>query len=357
MVPILATYVHNLDPFAIRFTEAFGIRWYGLAYVAGFIVAFLLLRWFAKLKTTELKCEEVADFVTLMALFGVMLGARLGFLLLYRTGEFLSNPLIFFDLLGGGMSSHGGIAGIALVAYIYARRTGKSWLGLGDHLTTVAPVGIFFGRLANFVNGELYGRPTTGALAVKFPDELHETVAVPGGFEWNYPLERLRALAEDASEVAPALLPRFDALVAEALASGYQGHFAAVELFKATARENPAFRELLGSLLTPRHPSQLYEALVEGLLLFVLLLAVRLKWRQLRHGVITGLFFILYGIGRIAVETLREPDAEEILGLTRGQFYSLFMILAGIAFLAWARFGPTQDGTDGDAAGQASSPE
>jgi len=338
MSAILATYVHHLDPVAVGITESFGIRWYGLAYVAAFVGAFLLLRWFAKLGTTELKREEVADFVTLIALCGVMLGGRLGYLLLYRAGDFFSNPLIFFDFLGGGMSSHGGIAGICLVAYVYARRTGKSWTGLGDHLVIVSTLGVFFGRIANFVNGELYGRPTEGRLAVKFPDELHERVATPQGVEWRFPLEQLRGLAEDAAEVAPDLLARVDRITADAIVQGYHAHYAVAELLKETARENPAFRELLGAILTPRHPSQLYEALVEGLLLFVLLLAARLRWRQLRHGVLTGLFFILYAIGRISVETLREPDAGTILGMTRGQFYSLFMLLAGVGFLAWARF-------------------
>lgn len=344
MFAFLATYVHHLDPVAVGFTESFAIRWYGLAYVAAFVASFLILRWFAKLGTTELKQEEVADFVTLIALCGVMLGGRLGYLLLYRAGDFFSNPLIFFDFLGGGMSSHGGIAGICLVALIYARRTGKSWTGLGDHLVIVSTLGVFFGRIANFINGELYGRPTEGRIAVKFPDELHERVSTPQGSEWRFPLEQLRALAEDAKEVAPDLLGRMDRITADAIAHGYHAHYAVVELFKETARENPAFRELLGGILTARHPSQIYEALVEGLLLFALLLAVRLRWRQLRHGVLTGIFFVLYAIGRISVETLREPDAESILGMTRGQFYSLFMLLAGIGFLAWACFrgGPRQ---------------
>lgn len=97
--------------------------------------------------------------------------------------------------------------------------------------------------------------------------------------------------------------------------------------------ENPAFRAMLGEILTPRHPSQFYEALVEGLLVFVILLTVRLKWKNLYHGVLTGLFFVIYAIGRICMENFREPDSGYIAGLTKGQFYSTFMIAIGIAFL------------------------
>ena len=182
MQTLLATYVHHLDPFAIRFTETFGIRWYGLAYVAGFLAAFFLLRWFVRLGACELKESQVGDFVTLCAIVGTMLGGRLGYMLLYNFDEFVAHPLSFFNFLGGGMSSHGGIAGIMAVAWIYAWRTKKSWAGLGDNLVTVAPVGVLCGRIANFINGELYGRATDSKFAMKFPDELSELA--PSGMEW-----------------------------------------------------------------------------------------------------------------------------------------------------------------------------
>ncbi len=113
-------------------------------------------------------------------------------------------------------------------------------------------------------------------------------------------------------------------------------HATSVEHLVEMARTSPEIQQYLAGVLQPRHPSQLYEALVEGLLLFLILLAVRLRWKNLYHGLLTGLFFILYALGRIAVETLREPDAALIAGITRGQFYSLFMILIGAAFIGWA---------------------
>ena len=124
------------------------------------------------------------------------------------------------------------------------------------------------------------------------------------------------------------------AAAVQALASGYDAHMAVVGLVQETSRENPVFRTALGEILTPRHPSQLYEALVEGLILFLILLAIRVRWKNAYHGVITGIFFILYAIGRIAVENFREPDSEMIAGMTKGQFYSIFMMFVGIAFLA-----------------------
>jgi phosphatidylglycerol---prolipoprotein diacylglyceryl transferase len=335
MSPLPAAYVHHLDPFAIQFTETFGIRWYGLAYVAGFVVAFLLIRWFVRIGASELKESQVADFVTILAVFGVMIGGRLGYMLLYNFDELVANPRSFFDVLGGGMSSHGGIAGMTIVAWIYARYTKTSWAGLGDNLVTVAPVGVFFGRLANFVNGELYGRRTDSSLAMKFPEELHEVVRTPAGMEWMFPTSQLKELADKAGEAAPGLAEKVDSTISMALASGYDAHRAVVNLIQEAALESPAFRERLGGILSPRHPSQLYEGLVEGLLLFAIMIVIRLKWKNLYHGILTGLFFILYAFGRIAVENFREPDSGYIGSLTKGQFYSTFMIAVGMAFLLY----------------------
>lgn len=333
MSHLLAIYVHHLDPFAIQFTESFGIRWYGLAYVAGFMGAFLLIRWFVRIGASELKESQVADFITILAIFGVMLGGRLGYMLLYNFDELTSNPRSFFDVLGGGMSSHGGIAGMTIMTWVYARYNGISWAGLGDNLVTVSPVGVFFGRLANFVNGELYGRPTDSSLAMKFPDELTEVVPISSGIDWRFPTSQLKELAEKAGDAAPGLSAKVDSAVSLAMASGHDAHGAVVRLIQEASMENPAFRAMLGEILTPRHPSQFYEALVEGLLVFVILLTVRLKWKNLYHGVLTGLFFVIYAIGRICMENFREPDSGYIAGLTKGQFYSTFMIAIGIAFL------------------------
>lgn len=333
---LLATYIHHLDPFAIQFTESFGLRWYGLAYVSGFIVAFFLLRWFVKLKASELRDSEVADFVTIISLFGIMLGGRLGFMLFYNFSELVANPASFFDVLGGGMSSHGGILGTVLVALIYALIKKKSWTGLGDNLVIVCSLGVFFGRIANFVNGELYGRKTDSRLAMKFPSEIIEGKRnAEGYFSWDFPTSQLVEVAEKAKDVTPGLLDEVNDTVAKATASGFDPHYQVTQLILKASEENESFRLILGEILTPRHPSQLYEALIEGLLLFLILLAIRLKWKNLYHGVITGIFFILYAIGRILVENYREPDAGLIAGMTRGQFYSTFMIVIGIGFLVF----------------------
>ncbi len=333
MDPLLA-YVHHFDPFAIQFTETFGIRWYGLAYVAGFVGAFFLIRWFVRIGASELKESQVGDFITLCAIVGTMLGGRLGYMLGYHFDEFRADPLSFFDFLGGGMSSHGGIAGITIVAWFYARYTKTSWAGHGDNLVTVAPLGVFFGRLANFVNGELYGRATDSALAMKFPGEITEFDEAAR--QWKFPVGQLRELAETAKDAAPELAGQMDAASAAALSAGQDPHYALAQLVEETSRENPAFRSALGEILTPRHPSQLYEAMVEGLIPFLILLTIRLRWRNAWQGMITGIFFIFYAISRIAVENFREPDAEMIAGMTRGQFYSLFMIAIGIGFIIYA---------------------
>lgn len=332
---ILATWVHSLDPFAIQFTETFGIRWYGLAYVGGFVAAYFVIRWFVRLGASELRENQVADFITICAI-GTMVGGRLGFMLLYNFGEFVANPTSFFDLLGGGMSSHGGIAGICLASWFYARYQKISWLGLGDNLVIVSTLGVFFGRIANFINGELYGRITSAPVAMKFPGELHEFTRDSNGFRWLFPTDQLRSVAGEAEEVAPELLSQFDSVAGEAADRGFNPHGPVADLLIETSRENEGFRALLGEILHSRHPSQLYEAAVEGLIPCLALLAVRLRWKNLYHGILTGIFFLVYALGRITVENYREPDAAHILGMTRGQFYSLFMILVGIAFLVYA---------------------
>ncbi|MFV1994287.1 MAG: prolipoprotein diacylglyceryl transferase [Verrucomicrobiales bacterium] len=305
-VLVLAYYLHDLSPFIVRFSENFGLRWYGLAYVLAFLIGFLILREFARRGMSELRPEQVGDFITWVALVGVMLGGRLGYMLLYDREAFFANPLRFFDLLGGGMASHGGILGVTLFALYYARRHRLSWLGLGDDLVVVVPIGLLLGRIANFINGELYGHITTGIpWAVQFPTELRDA-----GYQ----------LASRVQQALPSLTP-FPEAVIEA------------------GRTDPVIQQSLRQLLPLRHPSQLYEALLEGAVLFAILLAVRLRWKELRHGVLTGLFFILYALLRILSETWRVPDHALILGLNPGQFYSLFMIAIGAAFLLASRRG------------------
>jgi phosphatidylglycerol:prolipoprotein diacylglycerol transferase len=305
----LAFYVHNLDPFLVRFYGDVGIRWYGTAYLAGFVAAFYLLKWLARKGYGSLQEAQVPDFVFFAAIFGVLLGGRLGYVLFYRPHMILDDPLGIFRVWDGGMASHGGILGLVIFSFIYARRHHISYTGIGDNLVAVAPLGLLFGRLANFINGELYGRPTTVPWAMQFPSELLDD-----------PNLRETAIRQ--------CLPLDPGL-------GSAPPVDAARAIIAAARTNPQIREILSHILTPRHPSQLYEAFLEGLLLFVCLITIRLRFRQ-PDGVTTGCFFLLYPTMRIIGELFREPDAPLTGPFTRGQFLSLFMFLVGVAFLAHA---------------------
>lgn len=302
-----AYYLHRMDPVILRLSDSLQLRWYGVAYVLGFIAGYyMLLRW-ARKGVGELKPPQVADFLTYAALFGVLLGGRLGYMLLYDFNNFTANPLTFFKVTNGGMASHGGVLGLFFFTLYWAKTRKCSWTGLGDNLVVAAPLGLLFGRIANFINGELYGRPTTVDWAMKFPEEATR---------WSTDDPRGAAVQQLLVEYAPPDMHP-------------------VEAIKLLARTNDAFAAQLEPLLTPRHPSQLYAAALEGLLLFAILFFVREKWPKAPHGLITALFFILYAVFRITGEEFREPD-RYIMGLTEGQFYSTFMILVGLIFLVWS---------------------
>jgi phosphatidylglycerol:prolipoprotein diacylglycerol transferase len=298
---MLAYYLHDLNPFIFRISGNFGPRWYGMAYVLAFAGGFWLLRVLAKRGYTQLRPEQVGDFITWAALFGVMLGGRLGYVLFYRP-EMLRDPLSIVRVWEGGMSSHGGMIGLILFTYWYAWRHKISWTNLGDNLVVVAPIGLFFGRCANFINGELYGRLTNVPWAMLFPKELLEP---------SNGAEAERAVAA-AQRIDPGLT------TPEAVVSALHAH--------------PQIREAIRPILTPRHPSQIYEALLEGVALFSILWLVRTRTRA-PDGILTGLFFVCYAIFRIVVEYFREPDASLIAGFTRGQFFSFFLIAIGLAFI------------------------
>lgn len=300
-VQFLAYYVHDLSPFLIQFSDAWGVRYYGLAYLLAFVAGFYLTKWLAVHGYSQLKPEQVGDFIFGGAIFGVVLGGRLGYMLFYQLGTFLSDPLVFFRINEGGMSAHGGIFGLALFSLWFAWKHKLAWLNLGDSLVVVAPIGLFLGRIANFINGELYGRVTSVAWAVQFPKELYEST----------PEMRQLAVGE-AMSLNPAWTS-IDALV-------------------AASRVSPQLQEQLAMTLSPRHPSQIYEALLEGLVLFVVLWLMRTKLR-LPDGVLTGCFFIGYAVLRSFCELFREPDAALTGVLTRGQFLSLWLVFIGIAFL------------------------
>lgn len=304
-----AYYIHQLSPFLVEFGNGIGVRWYGLAYLAAFWVAWLVLVQFSRRGFCEIPTAKLGDFVLWLGMFGVILGGRLGYMLLYDFNGWMADPVSIFRVWDGGMASHGGITGVALYSLWYARRHHISWRNLGDNLVVVAPVGLFFGRMANFINGELYGRRTDVTWGVQFPQEIR---TMP------YPLQE--KILTDAVAINPI--------------------WNSVPAIEVAVRSSAELREYLAGVLTPRHPSQIYEGVLEGLVLFAVLWFIRTRVK-VRDGVLTGWFFISYAVLRIAGEVFREPDAPLTGPFTRGQFLSLFLIVVGLAFLWSAKRFPT----------------
>ncbi len=280
-----------------------------MAYVLAFVFAYLLLRVLSRRGYLDLPQSVLGDFVTWVALFGVMIGGRLGYVFFYKPGM-LRDPTSILRVWEGGMSSHGGIIGVVAFTLIYSRRRKLPWTNPGDNLCVVAPIGLFLGRCANFINGELYGRVASVPWAMQFPKELFDSANAA---------EADRALAA-AQQIDPSI--------------------GSVESIVEGVRTNPALADALRPILTPRHPSQLYEAALEGLALFAILWFVRTRFRT-PNGMITGLFLIVYSIFRIIVENFREPDAPLVGMFTRGQFFSFFTVAIGIGFILVAKKYPT----------------
>lgn len=261
-------WVHDLSPFLFRFPDnalgVDGIRYYGLAYLLGFLGAWLLLKLYNAKGKFAIDADARATLMTAV-IIGVLAGGRVGYMLLYDLEAFLQNPLLVVRVDQGGMSSHGGFVGVVLAMAWFARKHQCGFLKLGDVVVTLAPLGLMLGRIANFINGELWGRVTTVTWAVIFPES---------------PKNYSTALQTYGPE--------------------------------------------------PRHPSQLYEAALEGGLMLAYV-----QWRFWRTrppvGQLGGEFLVGYGIVRIFGEMFREPDAALVAGLSRGQFYSIFLILAGAA--------------------------
>ncbi|MBI5583380.1 MAG: prolipoprotein diacylglyceryl transferase [Deltaproteobacteria bacterium] len=255
--------IHNLDPVLIQLGPV-RIGWYGLMYILGFLASYLLVRYQIKKRDFGFSREEVEDLFVFLIL-GLIVGARLGYILFYDLPQYLSKPLEIFAIWHGGMSFHGGLIGLLLAGLLYARRKQKSFWKMADLFIVTAPIGLGLGRIGNFINGELYGRTTAAPWGIIFP------------------------------------------------------------------RGGPL----------PRHPSQLYECLLEGLVLFVILWSLRDK--KLPTGGLLAVFLVLYGIFRFVVEFVREPDTQLgfILGpLTMGQVLSSLMVAAGIALYFFLRYKP-----------------
>lgn len=270
-------YLVDFDPVALQLGPL-AIHWYGLMYLLGF-VGFLLL---GKLRAREswrgFSKDDVDDLLFYGAI-GVIVGGRLGYMLVYGQAELAADPLSLFYLWEGGMSFHGGLVGVVAALWLFARKSGKRTLAVLDFITPMAPVGLFFGRIGNFIGGELWGRHTDGPFGVIFAQSL--------------------------------------------------GHL---------GMDSQGLRELWlsgGLAHEARHPSQLYEAGLEGLVLFVLLWLYSRSPRPL--GSTAGLFALGYGCFRFLVEFVREPDAHMgfVVGdwMSTGQLLSLPLIVLGIVLL------------------------
>ena len=283
----------DIGPDLVSFT-VFGVdlalRWYALAYIAGIVIGWRLGVWTAARAElwpegrAPMSKDQIDDYIT-WAILGIILGGRLGFVLFYQPGYYLANPGEILAIWQGGMAFHGGLLGVVVASWIYAARHAIPKRSAADLIALSVPPGLLFGRLANFINAELWGRPTDLPWGVIFPG--------------------------DAAQDCPGIVG-----------------------------------------LCARHPSQLYEGLLEGLVLGVVLLW--LAWRRgalQRPGLIAGVFFAGYGLARFAVEFVRQPDAQFVsagnplglalhvdgFGLTMGQLLSLPMIALGLWLIATAR--------------------
>jgi phosphatidylglycerol:prolipoprotein diacylglycerol transferase len=248
--PVIDPIIFSIGPVALR--------WYGMMYLIGFLVAMFLANRAADKSVGEWTRDQVSDLL-FYSFLGVILGGRIGYVLFYQWEYFLADPLYLFQIWQGGMSFHGGLLGVITAVYIFARKTNKSFLTVGDFVVPLVPVGLGMGRLGNFINAELWGRETDVPWAMVFPTD---------------------------------------------------------------------------ALQLPRHPSQLYEFFLEGVVLFVILYVVTRKPRSL--GLASGIFLISYGVFRSIVEFFREPDAH--LGLyfsfiSKGQILSIPMILGGFLII------------------------
>ena len=252
----------NIDPVLIEIGP-FAIRWYSLAYIVGLLVGWRYMRVLARRSSAAIQPQDIDDFVV-WATLGVVLGGRLGYVLFYNLGYYTENPLAALEIWKGGMSFHGGLIGVIAATLIFVRRRKIRFLPFADLVACAAPIGLFLGRSANFINGELYGRVTGVPWAMVFPR---------GGPE-------------------------------------------------------------------PRHPSQLYEAGLEGLLLFVVLyLLWRVGYVRRHTGILSGVFLVGYGMARITIEFFRQPDAQ--IGFlfgetTNGQWLSGPMVVFGLLLIVWA---------------------
>ncbi len=320
MIYLAEAYLHTADPFAIEFPSGWplgGIRWYGVAYLAGFVVAWVMVRGLAKAHRTAIPVRAVADLM-IYILVGVLVGGRLGYCVFYdpRLLVDFTSDFPFWGVLAihkGGMASHGGMLGVIIACWIFAVRNRISKLHLLDVTVLAGPPGLFFGRLANFINAELWGRA--------LPESMQGS---PPWWSVKYPQEILER--------------SFDKSGIEGLRSVVAGD----ELFyanvvRAAGEGNQQVIETVHPLLTAYYPSQIIQALTDGPILMAALVVA--WWGPRKPGVVGSWFLISYGVMRILTEFIRQPDAgvaglaTPLGDLTRGQLLSALMVVIGVVAL------------------------
>lgn len=356
------SYLHTLDPFAIRFSQDFGIRWYGLSYAFGFLVAWLLVGWMARKSWSLLPPRRVGDFM-FAGMFGVLAGGRLGYALFYDPHLFIgfTSAFPFWDLLAinkGGMASHGGMIGVILACFWWGRRNRVDPFHLFDMGGLTATIGLGVGRIANFVNAELWGKALPASMqanppwwSVKYPQQIGERLipVINRGdqTEGEHALSIATAAVDfhitgDAAQMFPQVLAeaqrRLDTVHTQlAPVIGSDGEFfRRIEQLASDA--NHAMHDQVAAVvkpvLTAYYPSQIFQAVTDGPLLLALLAIMWLKPRQ--PGTICAWFLIFYGVLRILTEVFRQPDIGVSLTfglLSRGQTLSAVMVGCGAAIL------------------------
>ncbi|MEL7074184.1 MAG: prolipoprotein diacylglyceryl transferase [Planctomycetota bacterium] len=320
------SYLHTLSPFLLRISGEIGLRWYGLAYLAGFVVAGHIMSRLVKTGRSPLARKKIDPGSLLTSLIvGVIVGGRLGFALFYQPQVLwtVGPSFPFWELLAihkGGMASHGGMLGVLIASGWFVRKNNLDLYDtfhVADLAAFCATPGLFFGRLANFVNAELWGEPIATRPApwwsVKYPNEM-----LPGH---------------------PDSVPSVVAEVAAAFPNE-----PANSIHTKLIEGDHVVQEAVKPLLTPYWPSQLVQALAEGPFLAAILCIA--WWRPKQPGMIGVLFLCCYGPLRLLTEMIRQPDAgiERIFGLSRGQLLSVGMVLGGLLLLGLVRKSPRRDG-------------
>lgn len=335
--------VHDLSPFLWQISGDFGVRWYGLSYMVGFILAYLIMGWIASRQKMGMTQEMVGDFITYCAI-GTLVGGRLGYVIFYSPDLILNfrASFPFWGVLAvneGGMASHGGMIGLVVAAVLYSWKTGMNQLYLFDLMVVSGPLGIAFGRIANFINGELVGRTVDSSfpLAVKFPSDI---------LQWPTHLSdnvgKLQGLANVVEKIPGISKDQYLESLQQMSNSSSARNFVNDCLYKiieAIQTGNGAAKEAIAPLLESRHPSQLYAAFGEGFFIFIFLF---LFWRKPKKpGLVGAMFVILYAVVRIITEQFRLPDAHigyQLFGLTRGQWLSVVMLVIGLLLMFyWSR--------------------